>query len=53
MAHLFIVAKMHIKKAPLREQWGLESSFAVLLDDLIPWQVVVEVLWMPLNVGVR
>ena len=53
MAHLFIVAKMHIKKAPLREQWSLESSFAVLLDDLIPWQDVVEVLWMPLNVGVR
>lgn len=38
MAHLFIVAKMHIKKAPLHEQWSLDGSFAVLLDDLIPWQ---------------
>ena len=53
MAHLFIVAKMHIKKAPLREQWSLESSFAVLLDDLIPWQDVVKVLWMPLDAGVQ
>lgn len=44
---------MHIKKAPLREQWSLEGSFAVLLDDLVPWQDVVEVLWMPLDVGVR
>jgi len=24
-----------------------------LLDDLVPWQDVVEVLWMPLDVGVR
>ena len=23
------------------------------LDDLVPWQDVVEVLWMPLDVGVR
>ena len=53
MAHLFIVAKMHIKKAPLREQWSLDGSFAVLLDDLVPWQDVIEVLWMPLDVGVR
>ena len=53
IAHLFIVAKMHIKKAPLREQWSLEGSFAVFLDDLVPWQDVVEVLWMPLDVGVR
>ena len=44
---------MHIKKAPLREQWSLEDSFAVLLDGLVPWQDVVEVLWMPLDVGVR
>lgn len=44
---------MHIKKAPLREQWSLDGSFAVLLDDLVPWQDVVEVLWMPLDVGVR
>lgn len=43
---------MHIKKAPLREQWSLDGSFAVLLDGLVPWQDVVEVLWMPLNVGV-
>ena len=28
---------MHIKKAPLREQWSLEDSFAVLLDDLVPY----------------
>ena len=53
MAHFFIVAKMHIKKAPLREQWSLDGSFAVLLDGLVPWQDVVEVLWMPLDVGVR
>ena len=38
MAHLFIVAELHIKKAPLREQWSLEDSFAVLLDGLVPWQ---------------
>lgn len=44
---------MHIKKAPLREQWSLDGSFAVLLDDLVPWQDVVEVLWMSLDVGVR
>ena len=44
---------MHIKKAPLREQWSLDGSFAVLLDGLVPWQDVVEVLWMPLDVGVR
>lgn len=37
------------KKAPLREQWSLDGSFAVLLDGLVPWQNVVEVLWMPLN----
>lgn len=43
---------MHIKKAPLREQWSLDGSFAVLLDDLVPWQDVVEVLWMSLDVGV-
>lgn len=48
MAHLFIVAKMHIKKAPLREQWSLDDSFAVLLDGFIPWQDLVEVLWMSL-----
>lgn len=36
MAHLFIVAELHIKKAPLREQWSLEDSFAVLLDGLVP-----------------
>ena len=53
IAHFFIVAKMHIKKAPLREQWSLDGSFAVFLDDLVPWQDVVEVLWMPLDVGVR
>lgn len=53
MAHLFIVAKMHIKKAPLHEQWSLDGSFAALLDDLVPWQDVFEVLWMPLDVGVR
>nr|WP_278832501.1 hypothetical protein [Mitsuokella multacida] len=53
ITHLFIVAKMHIKKAPLREQWSLDGSFAVLLDGLVPWQDVVEVLWMPLDVGVR
>ena len=53
IAHLFIVAKMHIKKAPLREQWSLDGLFAVLLDDLVPWQDVVEVLWTPLDVGVR
>ena len=52
IAYLFIVAKMHIKKAPLREQWSLDGSFAVLLDDLVPWQDVVEVLWMSLDVGV-
>ena len=45
ITHLFIVAKMHIKKAPLREQWSLDGSFAVLLDDLVPWQDVVEVLF--------
>ena len=44
---------MHIKQAPLREQWSLDGSFAVFLDDLVPWQDVVEVLWMPLDVGVR
>lgn len=45
---------MHIKKAPLREQWSLDGcSFTVLLDNLVPWQDVVEVLWMPLDVGVR
>lgn len=44
---------MHIKKVPLREQWSLDGSFTVLLDDLVPWQDVVEVLWMPLDVGVR
>ena len=43
---------MHIKKAPLRKQWSLDGSFAVLLDGIVPWQDVVEVLWMPLNVGV-
>ena len=53
IAHLFIVAKMHIKKAPLREQWSLDGSFAVLLDCLVPWQDVIEVLWMSLDVGVR
>ena len=53
IAYLFIVAKMHIKKAPLREQWSLDGSFAVLLDGLVPWQDVIEVLWMPLDVGVR
>jgi len=31
----------------------LDGSFAVLLDDLVPWQDVVEVLGMPLDVGVR
>ena len=31
----------------------MEDSFAVLLDGLVPWQDVVEVLWMPLDVGVR
>ena len=44
---------MHIKKAPLHEQWSLDGSFAVLLDDLIPWQEVVEVLWMPLDISIR
>ena len=53
IAHFFIVAKMHIKKAPLREQWSLDGSFAVLLDGLVPWQDVIEVLWMTLDVGVR
>ncbi|EEX68156.1 hypothetical protein MITSMUL_05158 [Mitsuokella multacida DSM 20544] len=53
IAYLFIVAKMHIKKAPLRKQWSLDGSFAVLLDGIVPWQDVVEVLWMPLDVGVR
>ena len=52
MAHLFVIAEARIKKAPLCEQWSLEGSFAVLLDGLVPWQDVVEVLWMPLNVGV-
>ena len=52
IAYLFIVAKMYIKKAPLREQWSLDGSFAVLLDGLVPWQDVIEVLWMPLDVGV-
>ena len=31
----------------------MDGSFAVLLDDLVPWQDVVEVLGMPLDVGVR
>lgn len=31
----------------------MESSFAVLLDGLAPWQDVVEVLGMPLDVSVR
>ena len=53
MVHPFVVAEAHIKKAPLRKQWSLDGSFAVLLDGLVPWQDVVEVLWMPLNVGVR
>lgn len=54
IAHLFIVAKMHIQKAPLREQWSfLDGLFAVLLDGLVPWQDVVEGLWMPLDVSVR
>ena len=53
MAHLFIVAKMHIKKAPLREQWSLDGSFAVLLDGLVPWQDVVEVLWIPRDISIR
>ena len=44
---------MHIKKAPLREQWSLDGSFAVLLDGLVPWQDVVEVLGMPLDVSIR
>lgn len=52
MAHLFVVAELHIKKAPLREQWSLEGSFAVLLDGFVPWQDIVEVLWMLLDVGV-
>ena len=44
---------MYIKKAPLREQWSLDGcSFTVLLDNLVPWQDVIEVLWMPLDVGV-
>ena len=30
----------------------MDGSFAVLLDDLVPWQDVVEVLWMSLDVGV-
>ena len=53
MAHLFVVAEAHIKKAPLCEQWSLDGSFAVLLDGLVPWQDVVEVLWMPLDVSIR
>lgn len=45
---------MHIQKAPLREQWSfLDGIFAVLLDGLVPWQDVVEGLWMPLDVSVR
>ena len=40
---------MHIKKAPLRKQWSLDDSFAVLLDGLVPWQDLVEVLWMSLS----
>lgn len=44
---------MHIKKAPLRKQWSLDGSFAVLLDGLVPWQDVVEVLGMPLDVSIR
>lgn len=41
------------KKDPLREQWILNVSFAVLLDDFVPWQDVVEVLRMTLGNGVR
>ena len=52
MAHFFVVAEAHIKKAPLCEQWSLEGSFAVLLDGFVPWQDVVEVFGMPLDVGV-
>ena len=28
-------------------------EFAVLLDSFVPWQDVVEVLWMPLDVSIR
>ena len=44
---------MRIKKAPLHKQWSLDILFSVLLDGLVPWQDVVEVLWTPLDVGVR
>ena len=44
---------MHLKKAPLRKQWSLDGSFAVLLDGLVPWQDVVEVFGMLLDVSVR
>ena len=30
----------------------MDGSFTVLLDDLVPWQDVIEVFWMPLDVGV-
>lgn len=54
MAHSLVVAEMHIKsKAPLREQWNLKGSFAVLPDGLVPWQDLVEVFGMLLDVGVR
>lgn len=44
---------MHIKKVPLHEQWSLDGSFVVLLDGLVPWQDVVGVLWMLLDVSIR
>ena len=43
----------YISKSSAAGQWSLDGSFAVLLDDLVPWQDVVEVLGMPLDVGVR
>lgn len=53
MVHPFVVAEAPIKKAPLRKQWSFDGSFAVLLDGLVPWQDVVEVLGMPLDVSIR
>lgn len=44
MAHFFIVAETHIKKAPPRKQWSLKGSFTVLLECLVPWQDVVNML---------
>lgn len=45
MTHLFVFAEMHIKKIQ-------KDSLAVLLDVIVPWQDVIEVLRKPLDVGV-